>query len=368
MKRRLAFAVAALLLGAAGAARADAYDATLTRAIAAKERAMDVNEPARWEEALRLFQEADALRATREASYEIGYAAERLARADLAVEAYEAALDLGLTGQPRAKVQAFIGAHAASLGRLQVRGVAEGRVRSGGVDRGRLPLRRPLVLFPGDVVIEIVEPNNHTTPYRINVIAAHLQILDLSSASFPSSSPSSPSSSPSPSPSPPLPPAPPPDVASPTIILAAPPVPHPASPAAPSPPAPDRGPTADRPVAGWWLVGAGAALIVSGGGMVALSHSRLDTERSDLRDTCDVLNGTDACANAKAGLEKQAQSDVDAIATWKAVRIGSWIGVGAGAVTAGIGVWTLVRGGRPESTPTVAVTDRGVTLGWTGRF
>jgi hypothetical protein len=366
MKRRLALTVAALLVGAAGTARADAYDATLTRAIAAKERAMDVNEPARWEEALRLFQEADALRATREASYEIGYAAERLARTDLAVEAYEAALDLGLTGQPRTKVESFIGAHAASLGRLQVRGVAEGRVRSGGVDRGRLPLRRPLVLFPGDVVIEIVDANNQSTPYRITVIAAHLQILDLSSASFGSSGsssrPSSAPASPAPSSSPPL------DAASPTIILAAPPIPETASPPSPAPPAPERGPAADRPAAGWWLVGTGAALVVAGGVMVAASHSRLDAERSDLRGTCDVLDGTDACTNARAGLEKQAQSDVDAIATWKAVRIGSWIGVGAGAVTAGIGVWTLVRGGRPESAPTVAVTDRGLTLGWTGRF
>ena len=71
--------IAAAVCAAGGSARADAYDATLTRAIAAKERAMDVNEPARWEEALRLFQEADAIRATREASYELGHAAERLA-------------------------------------------------------------------------------------------------------------------------------------------------------------------------------------------------------------------------------------------------------------------------------------------------
>ena len=70
--------IAAAVCAAGGSARADAYNATLTRAIAAKERAMDVNEPARWEEALRLFQEADAIRATREASYELGHAAERL--------------------------------------------------------------------------------------------------------------------------------------------------------------------------------------------------------------------------------------------------------------------------------------------------
>ena len=116
------------------------------------------------------------------------------------------------------------------------------------------------------------------------------------------------------------------------------------------------------------LLGGGLALAATGAVMVAVSHSRIDAEHADLRGTCAVLDGTDACANAMSGLETRAQSDVDAIATWKAVRIGSWVGVGAGAVTAGIGVWALLRGGRPDSAPTVAVTDREVTLGWTGRF
>ena len=103
--------------------------------------------------------------------------------------------------------------------------------------------------------------------------------------------------------------------------------------------------------------------------MVAVSYSRIDAERADLRGTCAVLSGTDACTNSKPGMAAAAQSDVDAIATWKAVRIGSWIGLGAGVVTAGYGVWALVRGGRPaEAAPTVVVTDRGLTLGWIGRF
>ncbi len=197
MRTALAVTIgAAAVCAAGGRARADAYDATLTRAIAAKERAMDVNEPARWEEALRLFQEADAIRATREASYELGHAAERLARTDLAVEAYEAALNLGLTGQPRSKAEAFVGAHAAALARVQIKGASDGRVRSGGIDRGRLPLRRPLVLFPGETVIEIIDSQGHRTPHRLK--------LDRRPTRNPRhlSSPSS-SSSPSPSPSPP---------------------------------------------------------------------------------------------------------------------------------------------------------------------
>src|SRR5215471_4519783 len=130
----VAIAVAATVVAmgpAASAARPndveDAYTAALTRAIAAKERALDVNEPPRWEEALRLFQEAAALRYTRECAYEIGVAAERLWRNDLAVEGYEAALDLGLVGPPRARAQAFVAAHASGMARLAVRGPA-GRV------------------------------------------------------------------------------------------------------------------------------------------------------------------------------------------------------------------------------------------------
>jgi len=103
--------------------------------------------------------------------------------------------------------------------------------------------------------------------------------------------------------------------------------------------------------------------------MVAVSYSRIDAERADLRGTCAVPSGSDACTNSKPGMDVAAQSDVDAIATWKAVRIGSWIGLGAGVVTAGYGVWALVHGGRPaEAGPTVVVTDRGLALGWIGRF
>ena len=103
--------------------------------------------------------------------------------------------------------------------------------------------------------------------------------------------------------------------------------------------------------------------------MVAVSYSRLDAERADLRGTCAVLSGTDACTNSKTGMDAAAQADVDAIATWKAVRIGSWIGLGAGVVTAGYGVSALVRGNRPpETAPLVVLTDRGLTLGWVGRF
>ena len=314
-------AVVASIAGAGGAARADAYDATLTRAIAAKERAIDVNEPARWEGALVCSRRPmpfapRARRAMSWATPRNGSPAP-----DLAVEAYEAALDLGLTGQPRAKAQTFIGAHAASLGRLQIKG-GRAASASAGLDRGRLPLRRPLVLFPGDTTIEVIDAGNRAARHRIKLTAAHLEILDLSIPSRVLVR------APAPSPPPAEPP-------SPTIVLTAPPVPHGASPpAARATIGSHHGPVANRPASGWWLLGGGLALAATGAVMVAVSHSRIDAERANLRGTCDVLDGTDACANAMSGLETRAQSDVDAIATWKAVRIGSWVGVGAGAVTA----------------------------------
>ena len=62
-----------------------------------------------------------------------------------------------------------------------------------------------------------------------------------------------------------------------------------------------------------------------------------------------------------------AQSDVDAIATWKAVRIGSWIGLGAGVVTAGYGVWALVRGGRPAEAAPIGRRHRSGAHAWVER-
>ena len=102
--------------------------------------------------------------------------------------------------------------------------------------------------------------------------------------------------------------------------------------------------------------------------MVAVSYSRIDAERADLRGTCAVLSGTDACASSESGMTVAAQSDVDAIATWKAVRDRLVDRARRRVVTAGYGVWSLVHGRPAQSAPTVVVTDRGLALGWVGRF
>ena len=318
---------------------------------------MDVNEPARWEEALRLFQEADAIRATREASYELGHAAERLARTDLAVEAYEAALNLGLTGQPRSKAETFVGAHAAALARVQIKGASDGRVRSGGIDRGRLPLRRPLVLFPGETIIEIIDARATAPPTaqadrRPTRNPRHL---------------SSPSASSSPAPAPPPPPRR--AILSPTTVLAAPPVPHGASPAAaratarpPSPPR-RRSPCHRLVVRSAPASRSAAARRRDGGGVVQPHRRRARRPARHLRGP-----QRDRRLHEQHARHGDPPRSPTSTPSPPGRRSGSARGsaLGAGVVTAGYGVWALVRGGRPaEAGPTVVVTDRGLTLGWT---
>ena len=194
---------------------------------------MDVNEPARWEEALRLFQEADAIRATREASYEIG-APPSGWRAPISRSRATRRRSTRPAGR-RAARRRPSSAPTPPRWPASDKGAADGRDRSGGIDRGRLPLRRPLVLFPGETVIEIIDSQGHRTPHRLKLTAGQLEILDISSS--PSSSlvprprrrPSPPRLLPSSSRPPEPPPASPP-------LTPTPPAPHPPPPPEPSPP------------------------------------------------------------------------------------------------------------------------------------
>jgi hypothetical protein len=342
----------------------DAYEAALTRAVAAKERALDVNEPARWEEALRLFQDADAVRATRECKYEIGFAAERLHRNDLAVEAYEAALDLGLAGQPRARAEAFVHEHAAALARVSLRGGPGGlHVRVAGADRGQLPLGRPLVLFPGDAKIELIDPTTgqRRTALTVQLTVGKLAVVELDSIADLRA----------PSPAPPAVPAPPPQLE-----------PKPGSgdapllPLAESEPPPQTGGGGGGGGGGghhalaWSLLGAGVAVAAGSAVMIPVSYSELSSERSALQSSCMVRVGTDACTTPYAGMQQTAQNQVDAIATWKSLRIVAWAGLGAGAVSAAVGAVLLLRGGGPEARGglTASVSASHAAASWTFVF
>jgi hypothetical protein len=383
--RRFARAVlvASLLLSAATArarpaAEADAYTAALTRAIAAKERALDVNEPPRWEEALRLFQEAAALRYTRESTYEIGFAAERLARQDLAVEAYEAAIDLGLVGAPRARAQAFVAANAAGLARLALRGPAGTRVRVAGVDRGRLPLNRPLVLFPGDIRIDLVDAAGAPASIGVHLQAGHLDVLDL--AHTPPATAAPERVEPRPPPPPPAPPPAPevrvaPAVPAPRAPIAAYTAPESAGPRplAEAPAAPPRDAEPEASMRGWWVASAGVVVAAVSVALIPISSGRIEDDRQKLVGECVPPVVNDTCT-AMTGHREQAQSLSDSIATWKAVRTGAWIGVGLGVATVATG---LILRNSDQTTAAAAarpalVIDRDghFTLGlaWTCRF
>ena len=323
----------AALLGArlavAADAEQDAYGAALTRAIAAKERALDVNEPPRWEEALRLFQEAAALRQTCEAAYEIGFAAERLSRTDLAVESYQAAIDLGLAGPPAARGAAFVAAHARALARLEVRGPAGTGLRVAGVDRGRLPLPRPLVLFPAETEIEILDARGSASTVTVRLQAGKTDVLDLA--------------------------------AGPSKEVAA-------ALAPPAPPAVGRTTSS----AAWPLIVGGLAVAVAAAVLVPISQGRIDDNRSALAATCAAPPVDDVCMTALGGKRDAAQSSEDAIATWKAARLGAWIGLGAGAAAAVTGlVLKLGGGGAPRLTALLAPDSAGrptMAVAWSVRF
>jgi len=346
---------------------AEAYTAALTRAIAAKERALDVNEPPRWEEALRLFQEAAALRDTRECAYEIGVAAERLSRHDLAVEAYEAAVDLGLIGPPRTRAQTFVSAHASVMARLTVRGPAGRVVNVAGVRRGRLPLQRPLVLFPGEVRLEIAGPGDTINSVTIRLRGGQLEVLDLDRQTPAAKPPVAEANPPAPPPVAPRPAA-----EGDTDLLPLPPRPADGRPAANGPTSPDR-PEVDVSSRGIWIAGIGATIAIAAAILLTVSSSKIQSDRDALPAKCYTAVVNDACL-AQPMEGPVVQSLVDSIATWKAIRTGAYVGLGVGAAALAGGILLRVHDGAVATSarPTLVI-DRGggptqLGLAWTLRF
>jgi hypothetical protein len=113
------------------------------------------------------------------------------------------------------------------------------------------------------------------------------------------------------------------------------------------PPAIDSRPEAGNSL-GWALVIGGSATAVIGGALVIGSSATIGTHRERLAALCAVPSGTDACATAEPGQREAAQSEVDAIATWKGVRIGGWVGLGLGAAAAGTGLLIVLDRSRPS--------------------
>lgn len=322
----------ALLLGAVlstGPALADPYDAALVRAVVAKERALDSNEPANWEDALRRFEEAGRIRETKETNYELATAAARLRQDDLAVEAYEAAIELGLDGTALEKARMFLNEHRPKMGRLAIQGRTGTQIWVGRRLRATLPLSRPLVLFRGTQSIRS-EFEGRDVSHRVEIEAGVVATLVLSISSAAPRSTSSP------------------------LRQRPKAAPLPASPPDPVVPVALREPS---DAVAWGGVGAGAGLAVLGGALVLGSTVALNARRDELRQVCAVPDGADDCAYARPGQQQEAQSKVNSIATTKAIRTGGWIGLGVGSALAGVsGLMLMNGGGRDDVHPSTSWT------------
>jgi hypothetical protein len=334
-KARLALFALGIVLASANVAFADEYDATFTRAIAAKERALDLNDPAAFEQALELFQQADRIRATKESKYELGSVASRLRQDDLAVEAYEASLALGLEGTAADKARAFVQEKQGEMGRIAVTGPAGAELYVGARRRASLPLERPLVVFAGKVRLRAVLGGREV---RREVAVAQSQdgSLDLG-----------------------------PDFAAQPVAST--PVPTYTPPIFTHPPPPDETPPRSGPDAADVLTIGGASVAVISLGTLILAYTQLSTHRDRLKEVCAVPRGEDECDKANTGERAAAQDEVDSIATYKTLRTASYVGLGAGLVLGGIGVALLSsRQNEPRSSAFIAPTPGGFAIGFGG--
>jgi hypothetical protein len=319
----VAAALFALCLVAAGPAQADEYDALLTRAVAVKERALSANDPATWLEASSLFQQADAMRSTPETKYELAFAAEHLRQHDLAVELYQLCLEQGISGRARAHARQFVDQYAASMARLELRGEAGTTVSIGGVLRGTLPLDRPMVVFPGRVTLAITDPRGARRTRMVELRSSELSRLDVQE---PTAAPAPPASTP------------PKQASAPTALATAPP-PRPREVVESS----------GSNGLGVGLLVTGAVVAVASGVTLLVANKNLDSARDHLATTCTDLLGTDRCHQTSPAWAVQAQSDVDAISSWKAVRVGAYIGLGVGLVSAAIASAVLASSPRRKA-------------------
>ncbi len=317
--RRIAIALglAVAAFAATAPARADAYEAALTRAVAAKEQALDANDPVSWETALSRFLEVRAIAETDEAMYELGLVATRLHQDDLAVEAYAAALELGLSGEPRAKAQAFVDAAAGRMASLTVEGPPGTVVLVAGRPRGVLPMKRPLTLFPGRVVLSARLADGRPLEHRVVLAegdAASVRLEEpalLASAGEPAE-PGARGEHPLPS-----------------VVVSDPPPPAPSS--------------ASQPASS--TVATSSVLLWTGGALVALSavavplaSLRIGGARDELSRNCPEPSD-DACpGGTEPENQVAAQRAVDDIATYKWVRTGAWIGAGVGVAVFATGL------------------------------
>lgn len=326
-RRLLAVSLALSMALAPLPALADSYDAAMARAAAAKEKALDANDPSSWQETLRLFEEADALRSTKESRYEVATAAAWLKQEDLAVDAYEEAIAMGIGGPAKAKAETYLATRAGKMGHLRIRGPVGTTVSIEGHVRARLPRERAVAVFPGKVRLHVERPGG-ASDVDVEAKAGVDTDVDLE--------------------------------------------PKAQAPLAPAPVVPAPATSSDHRQLGWVLTASGA--IVAGFSFygVLLAGSRIRRNDDELRrQRCTVVD--DYCSSPYVGtLEEgnsvQALSDQNA--TWKAVRTTGIIGsiVGAGAAITGV-VLVATSKSKPSSIgPEVSVLPGAAYFGLRGAF
>jgi hypothetical protein len=320
---------------------ADAYDAAMAHAIAAKEKAVDANDPSAWQEALRLFGEADAVRSTKDSKYELAFAAARLKEDDLAVEAYEASIAMGLTGKAKDKADAFVKEHAPKMARLSPQGPVGATITINGRLRGTVPVARPIVVFAGDVHVTVSDGKGTTIQDDLVTKPGETLPVDWSTKLAPKKT-------------------------------------EPTTGAITVAPRKDKEvPVEDDGAAarnlGWTLLVAGGSIAIAGGITTVVAGSSLSTRRESLVENCMVLSGSDNCPTAKPDRQADAKSDVDAIATWKGVRTAGLVALGAGGTLAVVGIVRLLTAPKAPATnaavvPRVDVSNAGFSFGFSGAF
>ena len=351
--KRIAWCMSIVLALAAVAPRsfADAYDAAMAEGVAAREKAVDTNDPSLWGEALRDFEKADAIRSTKESKYELANAAAHMKADDLAVEAYEAALSLGIEGTAKNKAKAFVAANAPKMARLTVLAPDGLRVDVDDHARGTTPLARPIVVFGGATVHVRVKDVDEAVTTK----AGESKTIDLNPRFSTTTTAASATTTAT------------------TSTTATTPPPFDEKP----PPVGDQGSSGGSGHGfAWAMIISGGVLVLAGAGTAIIASNKVSSARDALDGDCAVRDG-DACPVAQAGKTQAAQNDVDDITTFKGVKIAGFVGLGVGVVAATIGVVSLLSSGSSSSaspttsaswTPTFDLGARGATLGFKGAF
>jgi len=350
-------------LCASGAAADDGYRSAMILAVAAKEKALDTNLPEDWREALARFRLASAIQSTAASQYEIGFAASQLGEAGLAVETYSIALELGLTGTAGAKARAYVVTHSGQMARLVITGEAGIRIIIRGLERGQLPLARPIVVEPETSEVELVSAEGIITSQGVRLDPGQIGTLSFVAPDSNATSKA--------------------DAHADTTGrtgLAEGPAPNRRRPARPAPVSFGRNYARNRTErdvlhrnSGWVLLSAGTSLGALSVVSLMVSAHKVSESRRDLLHRCaEQTNGPDTCAHAQVGQLGAAQSASDAIATWKAVRTGSWLGLSLGiASVIGGAAWlgaTHSDMAKTARLPSILVAPHDFRLSFQGSF